>query len=278
MKQMKLISIVVSVLFLILVVAPSAYAGMPKGIMLEPLRLEMKDGVNSRQITVFNQSHDSSISYTIRQVVLRMDEFGNMIAPEKITKREKLALSMVRYSPKVATIPPGKRQVVRVLIRRPPNLPEGEYLSYLSVSPVVPSQKKDLGAADKNEEGAGIKINMYVGVSMPVLIIEGNPASTTKLSDMKLITTKRKKRAVQFYIERSGKASSFVRVEVYGTKDGKEELIARDTRVVTYVNLKKRIEEINLVKDAQSFSGGPVTVKMYDCVTRDLLDTFQFNL
>ncbi len=79
------------------------YAAGP-GIMLEPLRVEFPEGKRYAIVTVFNQSHTEPVSYSISTLPLRMDENGGLYEPEEWTKRDFLTQSMIRFSPRTATI------------------------------------------------------------------------------------------------------------------------------------------------------------------------------
>lgn len=209
------------------------------GILLEPMRVELKNGQRYATVTVLNQSMTEPVKYSISTTPMRMTKQGELVSPERPTKRERLTVSMVRFSPRSTVIPPGGSQAVRIVVRRPPNLPEGEYMTYMQVSPseINPVVK---AKPDSSSAGSSLEVKMLVGMSIPIIFHEGSPKVSTTVQSARVKRTATGKPAVDVTINRSGKKSSFVGVSVYSVANGKKELIAHKPRLVTYFPLKAR--------------------------------------
>ena len=209
------------------------------GIMIEPLRVEMKDGQRYAVVTILNQSKVDPVKYSISIVPLRMKKDGTLYEPEKKTKRELLTKSMIRFSPRSATIPPAGSQSVRIVVRKPPNIPAGEYMTYMQVSPLqVPNLEARKTSVPSG--ASSIAINMLVGMRIPVIIHEGNPDVQSHVQAARFAKTVNGKPAIDLTIDRSGKKSSYVGISVYSVDSGEKTLIAHKPRLVTYFPLKSR--------------------------------------
>jgi hypothetical protein len=91
---------------------------------------------------------------------------------------EAFADQLVRYSPRQVSLEPGEQQVVRLLVRRPPELAAGEYRSHLTFSaePVV------VGGKASSARTIGVELAIVYGISLPVIVRQGQLAATTALS------------------------------------------------------------------------------------------------
>lgn len=232
------------------------------GIMVEPLRVEVVDGKRYGQITVLNQSQDEPVVYSISKLAMRMNEDGTLYTPDVLSKRESIAQSMIRFSPRTANIPPGGRQVVRIAVRKPPNLPDGEYMSYIRVGPMGDPKAVKNANTDLPPDAAGITIAMRVGMRIPVIIYEGEPKVKTTLLGARLGVTEIGGPALEFKLKREGSYSSYVGLNAYAMINGKKELIASKPRVVTYLPQSTRTVLLPILN--QSFTSGKILVEIHD--------------
>ncbi len=255
--------------------AGASFAEM-KGIMLSPLRVVLEDGKNYATVTVLNQSPNEPVIYSVRTRLLRMNENGDMKKPLKTTKREALAQAMVRFSPKKASLKPGGKQIVRIAVRRPPNLPDGEYYTYMNVTPTA---KEEIKSGQTGGETVGMSVDMLVGVSIPIIIKQGNISSSAKILSVEPeIIDKMKSFKVK--IARTGKASSYVGIYIFGKVNGEEKVIAAAKRVVTLVPLKERFKNIPLYE--KDFKGGPIRVELREFQERGtepkIIEVYEYNI
>ncbi|SME97917.1 P pilus assembly protein, chaperone PapD [Desulfovibrio gilichinskyi] len=263
--------------FLFFSFASSAYA--VSGIMIDPMRVELDGNNRYAVVTVFNQSRKEPVTYSISTLPMRMREDGTLYIPKKMTKREMLAQSMVKFSPRTATIEPDGKQVVRVVIRKPPNLPEGEYFTYMRVGPIYDTAKKDKkdSPPDLNTDASGIIIDMKVGMRIPIMIYQGEPKVTTTIDGLKMVKGQTED-SIELKLKCKGNRSSYVGVSIYTMVNGEKKIIASKPRIVTYLPQETRF--VVLPKLDKSFKNGKVTVELTDFNDRDkkIIDSKSYTI
>ena len=86
------------------------------------------------------------------------------------------AKDWVRFSPRRTTLAPGETQTVRIFVRKPPDLPAGEYTARLLVQAIPPSPKSGntTGKDPNSVEGMSVNLDVVYGVTIP-LHIKHNP-------------------------------------------------------------------------------------------------------
>lgn len=254
---MKRLSVLCITLYLCLGLALSAFAA--SGIAFTPQRVEIANGERYAQVNVVNSSKDEPIRYALSTSPVRMTEDGNVSTPTDLTKREALAESMITFSPKRSQLGPGEQQLIRIMVRKPADLPDGEYFTYLTVTPteVQPKDRKK-----KNSEGGGIKTGarILLGMRIPVVIYHGKTSVDTAITSARFARNVAGGRDIQISLTRTGNMSSIVAANAYQIVGSEKKLVAQNIRIVTYIPLAKRQAE--LVITDPSFKGGPVLIEL----------------
>lgn len=93
------------------------------------------------------------------------------------------ANDMVVFAPRRVTVAPGSSQQVRLMLRKPKDLADGEYRSHLWVRPEVKPVAFD---AAPDATARNVEIKMLAGVSFPVFVRQGNLNARGSLSDLRL--------------------------------------------------------------------------------------------
>ncbi len=132
--------------------------------MLNPIRLIFNGRDRTAQLSVINPGEEE-VRYGISVVPLRKDKNGEWILPKDTTPEDKKISNMVRYSPRRAKIPPKTEQVVRFMLRKPADLPTGEYRAKIILSPM--SEKKEESSAN---DGLSVNIGFQIQSSFPLII------------------------------------------------------------------------------------------------------------
>lgn len=154
----------------------------PGDLGATPTRLVFGDRDRAAQVTLINRSTDSA-TYRVGFLHLRMDETGQYQEVAS-TESERFADEFLRFSPRQVTLAPGATQTIRLLVRKPVDLPAGEYRTHLLLSAVPP----DLGHGVETEPGAadgvGVRLRANFRLALPVLVRHGLLTASAKLTDL----------------------------------------------------------------------------------------------
>jgi P pilus assembly chaperone PapD len=99
-------------------------------LMLHPTRIVFDKNQRAAQVELINNGSKPA-SYRISLVNRRMTDAGQFEPADTPGEGEHFADGMLRYSPRQVTLQPGTAQTVRIMLRKPADLAEGEYRSHL---------------------------------------------------------------------------------------------------------------------------------------------------
>jgi len=155
-------------------------------LMLFPTRIVF-DKQRAAQVELMNPGKEPE-TYRLHLVNRRMGPNGEFIAVETPEAGELFADSMLQFSPHQVTIPPGGTQTVRIVLRRPASLANGEYRSHLQFDRVAEASGatsiEDIARPEGS--GVGVVIQALVGASIPVIVRQGETNATVTLSGVEI--------------------------------------------------------------------------------------------
>ncbi len=149
-----------------------AWAGVGD-LLVSPVRVVLEGRERSAQVTLVNKGTETSI-YRVSIVNRRMLQNGAFEVIEEPGPDEKFAGELVRYAPRRITLEPDAPQTIRILLRKPSDLPAGEYRSHLLFRAVPQAIG---GQSLENEETSGqgfsIKLTPIFGLTIPIIVRHG---------------------------------------------------------------------------------------------------------
>ncbi len=258
---------------LLLALSSQSMAG---GLMLSPLRVDFTGKKRYATVTIMNEDKDNPVRYHIRMDPLRMTVDGKMIKARPADAREKLAMRLVRYSPSTAIIPAGGKQIVRLMLKKPANLPDGEYMTYFSVAP-EPLKKT---TTSTTQEKQGINLTMLVGIRIPLIIRHGEVSAIDEVESIKFFQNTNKEIFAQVLTSHKGNKSSIVGVRLEQILPSGEEIkLAESKRNVIYLPLTERKIRISIKDPTTLYKRGKVRVTLYDKENKGkVLSQKEFNI
>jgi hypothetical protein len=154
------------------------------------------------------------------------------------------------------TIAPGRSQPVRLAVRKPAGLAPGEYRSHLLVS-ALPGSEDEAEAATPGPatEGVSTSLKVILGISIPVIVREGELAAEAALANPRLEARPGGTPRVVVDLQRRGSKSLFGDVEV-ASAGGAVLGVIRNLAV--YTNLDSRHVALDLTEQPGS---GPLSVR-----------------
>ena len=235
-------------------------------LMLHPTRIVFDKSTRAAQIELINTGSKPA-SYRISLVNRRMTEGGQFEAAESAQNGERFADEMLRYSPRQVTLQPGTAQTVRVMLRKPAELAEGEYRSHLQFDKLPEVQ----GSASIERQGApatqiGVVLNALVGASVPVIVRHGSPSASVTLANLALQRDAAKLPQLALEFGRDGGSSVYGDVNVTFTrKDGKTHPLAQVGGIAVYTPNRVRKATLPLqLPPGVALSGGLLEVSYRD--------------
>ncbi len=161
-----------------------AAAQNPGDLLVTPTRALFENGKRNEVLTLINRGSDTA-TYRMSMIQYRMTPDGRL---EQITEPEAgqlFATDLVRFFPREVTIAPGESQNVRVQLRIPADLPEGEYRSHLYFRS-VPKVAALTATEDSVTEEFSVKLTAIYGVSIPMIVRNGKLQAEVSVRDLTL--------------------------------------------------------------------------------------------
>jgi P pilus assembly chaperone PapD len=219
---------------LLLALAAPAYAEL----MLYPTRLVFDKNQRTAQIELINNGSKPA-TYRIALVNRRMTEDGQFQVVDKPGPGEQFADSMLRFSPRQVTLEPGTAQTVRVMLRKPAELAEGEYRSHLQFEKLPDAEgSASIENQGKAADGIGVVLTTLVGASVPVIVRHGTTSATVRLSRVALQKDAAQHPLLTMQFEREGNSSVYGDLSVTftpaATSSGKPQTLAQVGGIAVY--------------------------------------------
>ena len=180
-------------------------------LMIMPKRLIFDGSQRSQEINLANTGSDTAV-YAISFVNYRMTENGNFEQVDTPEEGQRFAENFLRYFPRRVTLAPNEAQTIRVQVTRTGNLEPGEYRSHMYFRAV--EEQTALGQEETQEaEGISINIKTVFGISIPIIIREGESTTEVELTDLEL-DLKSQTPKLSLVLKRSGNMSVYGNIKV----------------------------------------------------------------
>jgi len=168
--------------FLLMAVFVSAFAIVPKSaqaqLLITPLQVVIEGRERSKQIILVNTGKQTNTYRIEWQQLKQVDGPGGYLVDEEYAEGDNRFLqNFAVFSPRQITIAPGEKQTVRVAVRRPAELAEGEYKSHLKfhiISAPVGGGKNGEFNPNLNEGEINIGIQVRASYSIPIIYRVGS--------------------------------------------------------------------------------------------------------
>ncbi len=220
---------------------PASAPSSIQDLLVTPTRVVFEGSMQTTELALVNRS-EKPHTYALSFVQCRMSDAGEIKeidATDPPDPQDRFADSLVRFSPRRVILEPRQVQVVRMMLRKPSTLAEGEYRSHLSFR-LIPSTEEAV-KPDSVSRGIQIKLIPIYGVTIPVIVRQGSLKATTRLSDLRFDA-----KGLHFTIEREGSRSAYGDFVVQWKGKGKAVSVGALNGVAVYTPNKKRSVFISL--------------------------------
>ena len=228
-------------------------------LLVAPTRVIL-DGQRGTEIILNNVGAEEA-TYRISLELRRMTPDGKLaeVTLDEANELEQAALAMIRFAPRRVTLVPNQPQAIRIGIRTPKGLADGEYRAHMLFR-AIPEAR----AAVKQEgapQGVSIALTPIYGVTIPVIVRKGQLKATAALSNGRIENTDYGQ-ALAFDVAREGSGSTYGEIVV--TKPGVSEPILVARGIAVYSEINTRTVMLPISKEAAAALSGAIKIEYFE--------------
>ncbi len=119
------------------------------------------DGRSRDAAVRISNTRQRAVTYRIEVVNLRPGPRGQMVEAADAGPQDRFAKDFIRFSPRQVTLAPGEMQSVRLSLRKPADLPPGEYRTYLRIT--------ELPSAAPGPSGP-MQVELLLSHQLPIIV------------------------------------------------------------------------------------------------------------
>lgn len=246
--------------------AVAAFASFPVmaqgagDLVVSPTRVVLEGRTRSAQLGLVNKG-STTATYRITVVNMHMDENGAIKEVAKPVDGQQFADDLFRYSPRQVTLEPGASQAIRLLLRKPKDLADGEYRSHMMMRAVP-----DLSGQSVENTGnsAAVRLIPVFGIAVPIIVRHGKVEYAMSLSDLSFVPPSEQEPLpkVRFKLNRTGNRSSYGDLTATLSAGGKDYVVSQIFRLAVYTPNDSRTVEMALrVPEGVKLSGNALKVE-----------------
>lgn len=235
----------------LLLTASVAWSGQPV-LMMHPTAVVFEGRSRAATVHLVNRG-DGPGTFFISWVDYRMTPEGGLVALEGEVPWS--IQPHVRFSPRRVTLGPGETQLIKIGLRRRPDVAEGEYYSHIAVrSLAVPSEADAAGAA-MPPIGSSVTITARPGMAIPVVWRNSRARPVATIVSASL---DRQDREVVVEVRREGELSVRGYLHLIPPRWGETEaeLPADPVPLIIYPNLDSRTVVLPLGEAVEGLAEG----------------------
>ena len=227
-------------------------------LLVAPTRIVL-DGPRGAEV-VLNNIGTETATYRISLELKRMRADGSLeeIAPENANPVERSTLDMIFYSPRRVTLPPNQPQTIRIGVRPPAGLADGEYRAHLLFRAVRDAVPVVVDPNAPPPSGVSISLTPIYGVTIPIIVRQGALQATAAIANPRLESAG-SEHALRFDLSRVGNRSVYGEVIVF--RQGQLEPILAARGIAIYAERDARVVTLPLTEEQAALMHGPIMVR-----------------
>lgn len=238
-----------------ILIAPGAAQAQ---LLITPLQVVMENRERSTEVILVNTTAQTMTYRITWEQYSQLP--GGGYNPMEVEPGDMSLQNFAVFSPRQVTLAPNEKQTVRIAVRRPADLADGEYKSHMKFS-VVP------GPRNEQAPESGVSLGVYVNInfSIPVVYRAGDYDIQVELGTPEFdINENSGVLRVHVPVERSGIHGAIGRVEIYHTPagGGESEMIGELENANLFPEINARTLKVPTTVDG--IDPGTLNVKYYD--------------
>jgi len=193
--------------------------------------------------------------YRVALIRMRMSDAGVITPIATTLPAEAFADTLVRFAPRQMALGPNESQVIRIQLRRIPDLPTVEFRSHLVVQeiPPTPTLLSPVAsvASHESEDPAGVQVRITTAfaLAIPVIVRQGSLTASVSIADFRLLRRQGfgELPLAQLSLRREGNRSVYGDLRLtYVPEHGRPTLVGLVRGVSIYTPNRLRIIEVPL--------------------------------
>ncbi len=225
-------------------------------LLVAPTRVVL-NGARGTEV-ILNNIGAAPATYRISLELRRMRPDGSLeeVDLAQANATENSALGMISYAPRRVVLPPNQPQSVRIGIRAPQGLPDGEYRAHMLFRAIP--EARPIVQSGERKDGVSISLTPIYGVTIPIIVRQGGLSATATISDAK-VSREGDRDTFSFALARSGTRSTYGRIRVIKSGVAKPLIDARG--IAVYPELADRRVIFPIDPELAAQLAGPVTIQ-----------------
>lgn len=228
-------------------------------LLVAPTRVVL-DGNRGTEV-ILNNIGAETATYRISLELRRMTADGRLeeVSEEQANALEQAAKAMIRYAPRRVTLPPNQPQAIRLGVRAPEGLADGEYRVHLLFRAIP--EARSVTDQTVPEGGFTIALTPIYGVTIPIIVRYGNLQATAAIANGRM-EQDAEGQSFAFDLSRSGNRSTYGEIRI--TKPGVSEPVMVARGIAVYPEVTKRTVSLPVPPEIAAQLKGPITVAYYE--------------
>ncbi len=210
-------------------------------LLVTPKRVVFDGNKRTERLNLVNIGQDTN-SYTISFLQKKMTEDGSFINIMEPEAGQFFADPYLRVFPRVVVLAPGEPQTVTLQFRRGADMQEAEYRSHLYFRSEANYQPLGMEGREADSSALlNVQLIPVFGISIPVIIRNGNLNVSTTISDIALMNIPGADQNLKLTLNRTGTSSVYGNVKIdFIPSRGKAYEVGIVKGISVYTNLSKR--------------------------------------
>jgi|TARA_R100001244_G_scaffold6593_11_gene7951 P pilus assembly chaperone PapD len=228
-------------------------------LLVAPTRVVL-DGDRGTEV-ILNNIGSETATYRISLELRRMTADGRLeeVSEEQSNQIEQAAKAMIRYAPRRVTLPPNQPQAIRLGVRAPEGLADGEYRVHLLFRAIP--EARSVTDQTVPDGGFTIALTPIYGVTIPIIVRYGNLQATAAIANGRM-ETDAEGQSFAFDLSRSGDRSTYGEIRI--TKPGLDEPVMVARGIAVYPEVTKRTVSLPVPPEIAAQLSGPISVAYYE--------------
>ena len=250
-------SIILYTLFitlLSLLFTPTVYA--LGELLVSPTRVIFDKRTRTASVSIVNAGNEVK-TYRIEFVERRMTQDGGFEEIKRAKPGELFSSSMIRFSPRQVVLEPGQAQAIRLMLRKPAQLADGEYRSHLLFRAIPKASTRSVESLT-GDKAISIKLTPIIGISIPVIVRHGQVSAEVKVDKLRYYA---KTSSILFDLKRDGQTSVYGDITIlFKNQSGQSNVLRKINGLAIYApNIARRMN-IQVQPQGGDLKNGTLTV------------------